>query len=90
MDAKTKKILIYGAVALGAYLLYKKYSKKDETVVVVTDERGEEAMSEASGRRRVPTTQRGISCDCGGGRVTSCFDGNCADCCRTSFPAVKS
>jgi hypothetical protein len=57
MDAKTKKILIYGAVALGAYLLYKKYSKKDETVgkkdetvVVVTDEIGEEAMSEASGR----------------------------------------
>ena len=71
MDAKTKKILIYGAVALGAYLLYKKYSKKDETVVVVTDE---EVMSEAAGRRRmskrrVPTTQKAnggwIKCKCG-------------------------
>ena len=65
MDAKTKKILIYGAVALGAYLLYKKYSKKDETVVVVTDE---EVMSEAAGRRRISTVQErlGVMCTCRG------------------------
>ena len=41
MDAKTKKILIYGAVALGAYLLSKKYGKKSET---------NETMSNASGQ----------------------------------------
>ena len=94
MDAKTKKILIYGAVALGAYLLYKKYSKKDETVVVVTDE---EVMNEAAGRRRmskrrVPTTQKAgifLHCMCRdkSGRYnkkqcrTNKFGDSCEQCC---------